>query len=213
MRPEHAIQTMMRECAAVPMRAYLRAYHRLQIEGRENLPGEGSFILISNHASHLDALCLQAALPMERIHQVFSAAASDYFSVGLPRVALAAGVVNAVPFARQVHVRQSLSLCQQILATPGNILILFPEGTRTVTGEVGPFKPGIASLVTGTGLPVVPCAIQGAFAAWPKGGLLPRPGSLRLVIGKPRRYSQHASGHQSNHQIADELRDAVRALL
>src|SRR4051812_10046591 len=125
MRPEHSIQAMVRECTALPMRAYLRTYHRLRIAGRENLPGTGSFILISNHASHLDALCLQAALPVSRTHRVFSAAAADYFSVGLPRVALASGVVNAIPFARQVHVRQSLSLCREILATPGNILILF----------------------------------------------------------------------------------------
>src|SRR4051812_42440410 len=116
MWPEHSVHALMRECAALPMRAYLRTYHRLGISGRENLPRSGSFILISNHASHLDALCLQAALPVSRIHQVYSAAAADYFSVGLPRVALATGVVNAIPFARQVHVRQSLSLCREILA-------------------------------------------------------------------------------------------------
>src|SRR5262249_3540357 len=143
--------------------------------GREHLPAEGSFVLAANHASHLDTVCLLAALPLKKLHRAFPAAAQDYFFVGVPRLAAAAIVVNALPFARQTHVRQSLDLCRQLLANPGNILVLFPEGTRSTTGRVGEFRPGIGLLIAGSTVPVVPCHLGGAFEAWPKGQTLPSP--------------------------------------
>src|SRR6185295_17345295 len=133
------------------------------------LPREGSFIMVCNHASHLDALCLQSSLPLRKLHRAFPAAAQDYFFVSLPRAAVAAIFINAMPFARKVQMRQSLDLCRKLLANPGNILILFPEGTRSTTGELAEFRPGIGTLAAGVDVPVVPCALQGAFAAWPKG--------------------------------------------
>ena len=67
------------------------------------------------------------------------------------------------------------------------MLILFPEGTRSRTGEMGPFKPGIGALVAGTAAPVVPCYLSGAFAAWPPTSRLPRPGPHyhRLTTSAP----------------------------
>ena len=53
-----------------------------------------------------------------------------------------------------------------LLQNPGNVLILFPEGTRTTTGAPGRFKPGIGLLLAGTSIPVVPCFLEGAYAAW-----------------------------------------------
>jgi 1-acyl-sn-glycerol-3-phosphate acyltransferase len=127
---------VLRSAIALLLRASLRVYHRLRIDGIENLPAEGSFVLVANHSSHLDALCLLSAVPLRRLHQTFPAAAADYFFVNLPRIALAVLVVNALPFDRQTHARQSIALCRQLLASPGNILIIFPEGTRSENGEV-----------------------------------------------------------------------------
>ena len=158
----------LRSGAAVALRAWLRLYHRLTVEGRGHLPREGSFVMVANHASHLDALCLLSALPLSKLHRAFPAAAQDYFFVSLPRLAVAAVLVNALPFNREVHVRQTLKLCGELLANPGNVLVLFPEGTRSVSGAMGSFKPGIGRLLAGADLPVVPCLLQGAFAAWPK---------------------------------------------
>lgn len=203
----------LRTASALALRTFLHTYHRLEIVGREHLPQTGSFVMVSNHASHLDALCLLAALPYARLHHAFPAAAQDYFFVGLPRAALAAILFNAIPFARQVHLRQSLVLCRQLLANHGNILILFPEGTRTSSGAPGRFRPGIGSLLAGTAIPVVPCALHGTFRAWPKSALLPRPRKVRLVIGAPRHYAALPRGHDSSHRIAAELSAAVQELL
>src|SRR5438874_4953502 len=116
----------LRSVAALIIRAWLRAYHRLEIVGYEHLRSNRSIVMVANHASHLDTLCLLAALPLGKLHRAFPAAAQDYFFVGMPRLAAAAILVNALPFARQIHHRQSLELCRELLRKPGNILILFP---------------------------------------------------------------------------------------
>jgi 1-acyl-sn-glycerol-3-phosphate acyltransferase len=202
----------LRSLAALTVRGWLRLYHRLQVEGREHLPKEESFVMVANHASHLDTLCLLAALPLSKLHRAFPAAAQDYFFVSMPRLAVAAIVVNALPFARQTHIRHSLDLCRELLANRGNILILFPEGTRSTTGRIGEFKPGVGSLLAGTSLPVVPCRLSGVFEAWPKGKWLPRPRSIRLKIGQPRAYANLPPGRDSAEQVSRDLRDAVLAL-
>jgi 1-acyl-sn-glycerol-3-phosphate acyltransferase len=198
--------------AALAIRAWLRMYHRLEVIGQEQLPAEGSFVLIANHSSHLDTLCMVSALPLRRIHQAFSAAAADYFFTSLPRMAVAAVVANALPFHRQMHCCKSLGLCRELLAVAGNILILFPEGTRSTSGVISPFKPGIGALVAGTDVPVVPCHITGAFEACPKGRILPRPRRLRLFIGAPRRFASFSPGKESALHISAELQEAVLEL-
>src|SRR5258707_6773331 len=65
--------------SALLIRAWLRFYHRFEIDGLENIPRDGSFILVANHASHLDVLCLLSAVPLANLHRAFSAAAKDYF--------------------------------------------------------------------------------------------------------------------------------------
>ena len=202
----------LRSLAALLMRGWLRLYHRLEIVGRENLPAEGSFVIVANHTSHLDTLCLLSALPLRKLHRAFPAAAQDYFFVSVPRLAIAAVVVNALPFGRQKHIRQSLELCRQLLANPGNVLILFPEGTRTATGRLGEFKPGIGLLVAGTQLPVVPCHLSGGFEAWPKGKWIARPRKLVLRIGQSRNYPSLTPGKEAAEHVCADLQKAVAGL-
>jgi len=202
----------LRSFAALMIRAWLRVYHRFEIVGREHLPADGSFVLVANHTSHLDAVSLVSALPLNKLHRAFPAAAADYFFESVPRIWMAAVVINALPFARQVQVRESLSLCEKLLANPGNILIVFPEGTRSMTGKVGKFKAGIGMLLAGGEVPVLPCYLAGAFRAWPKGNFLPWPAKLRLTIGAPRNYATAPAGKESACAIAAELQEAVEAL-
>jgi 1-acyl-sn-glycerol-3-phosphate acyltransferase len=194
------------------LRGWLRVYHRLTVVGRQNLPVDRSFVLVANHASHLDTLCLLAALPLRRLHRAFPAAAKDYFCVSAPRALLAAVVVNALPFDRQFAPWQSLSVCAHLLEKPGNILILFPEGTRSGGPEAGEFKPGVALLAAGRDLPVVPCHLAGTHAALPKGAWCPRPAAVRLTIGRPRVYAHLPATRESARRICRELREAVVAL-
>ena len=165
----------LRSFGALIIRGLLHIYNDFEIIGHQNLRTNRSLVIVANHCSHIDTLCLLAALPLRKLHRAFPAAASDYFFQSVPRLWAAAILVNALPFARQARVRQSLSFCREVLANPGNILIIFPEGTRSTTGEVGEFKSGIAALVAGRDVAVAPCFIDGSFQAWPKGKRFPAP--------------------------------------
>jgi 1-acyl-sn-glycerol-3-phosphate acyltransferase len=203
----------LRSASALACRGWLRAYHRFRVAGRERLPTDGSFVLVANHSSHLDALCLLATLPLGRLHRAFPAAARDYFFVSAPRAFAAAVFVNALPFERETSPRQSLAVCRQLLdGKDGCILILFPEGGRSQTGQLGEFKPGIGIVLAGCPAPVLPCHIAGAHAALPKDAWLPRPRAVSVTIGEPLRFADRPPGKESAVQIARELRSAVLAL-
>src|SRR4051812_31440670 len=202
----------LRSLVALMIRAALRVYHRFEIVGAEHLQTNRSFVMVANHASHLDTSCLLAALPIRPLHRAFPAAAADYFFKSVPRTWIASIVVNALPFARKESVRQSLQICAELLANPGNVLIIFPEGTRTQTGAIQEFKPGIGALVAGRDVDVFPCCLEGAFAAWPKGRTLPRSRKVRLIIGAPRNYSARSADKASISAIASELQTAILEL-
>ena len=202
----------LRSLGALIIRGLLRIYNRFEIIGHQNLRTNRSLVIVANHCSHLDTVCLLAALPVQKLHRAFPAAASDYFFQSVPRLWAAAILVNALPFARQTRIRQTLSLCRELLANPGTILIIFPEGTRSRTGEVGEFKSGIGALVAGRDVAVAPCFIDGSFQAWPKGKRFPRPRKVRLIVGTPRNYYDRGTDKTDICAIAAELRDAVNEL-
>ena len=208
-REPDALVYALRSLVALIIRGLLRVYCRFEIIGAEHLPNDNeSFVLVANHASHLDSVCLLAALPLRRLHRAFPVAAEDYFFRSLPRTWFATVVMNALPFARQMRVRESLSICAQLLAQPGNVLIIFPEGTRSRSGATQPFKPGVGALLAGGEASVLPCYLQGAFRAWPKGRRLPRPWKVRLIIGSAR----YHGGAEEPTAIAAQLERAVEAL-
>jgi 1-acyl-sn-glycerol-3-phosphate acyltransferase len=202
----------LRSLVALIIRALLRVYCRFEIVGEEHLRSNRSFVLVANHSSHLDTVCLLSALPLRRLHRAFPAAAADYFFKSVSRTWIATVVANALPFARQSHVRQSLTICAELLANAGNVLIIFPEGTRSTNGAVQEFKPGIGALLAGRDIPVLPCYLEGAARAWPKGRRLPRPRKVRLIIGAPRNYVLLSPEKNASAAIAAELHEAVKQL-
>ena len=201
----------LRLIAAVILRGLLRLYHRFEIVGQDLLRTNRSLVIVANHSSHLDTVCLLSALPLHSLHRAFPAAAADYFCQNPFRL-FAAAVFNALPFGRKVHTRRSLSMCADVISEPGNILILFPEGTRSTTGHIQQFKPGVGALVAGRDVVVVPCYLQGAFEAWPKGKRLPRPRKVRLIVGTPRSYAVCRADKPDIGLIATQLQAAVANL-
>lgn len=202
----------VRSLAAVALRVWLRLYHRLQINGREHIPVQGSFIIVCNHTSHLDTLCLLCCVPLTKLHRIFPAAAADYFFSSIPRTLVSSILINALPFEREAKGAESLSVCSELLSHEGNILIIFPEGTRAVSGEMARFRSGIGRLVVGTALPVVPCNLSGGAQAWPKGAFFPRPRRLRLRIGAARTYAHLPENKESIKEICADLQNSVAEL-
>jgi 1-acyl-sn-glycerol-3-phosphate acyltransferase len=211
-RQPYMLMYVVRSIAALLLRGWMRLYHRMRIDGRDNLPQSGSFVLVCNHTSHLDTLSMLCSVPLRQIHRTFPAAAADYFFSSLPRSAVSAILINALPFDREVNGAESLTVCSELLANPGNILIIFPEGTRTTDGEMGRFRSGIGRLVAGTDLPVVPCHLDGGSESWPKGKLFPRPYKLHLKIGPPQSFGHLEKTTQSVKTVCEELQASVAAL-
>lgn len=201
-----------RVTAALIIRTWLRFYHRFEIVGGQQLRTNRPLVIVANHASHLDILCLLAALPLRKLSRAFPVAAADYFFHSVARTWIAAVVLNALPFGRQVHVRRSLSICAELISQPGNILIIFPEGTRSTNGHPQEFKLGVGALVAGRDVTVVPCRLQGTFEAWPKGQRFPRPKKVRVIVGNPRNFARCGTEKHEIAAIASSLGSAVQQL-
>ncbi len=193
------------------VRRYLRWVHRLTVTGRAHLP-EPPFVMIANHASHLDALTLAAALPWRLADRACPLAAGDTFFTSTAAAAFAAFFVNALPIRRQGTTADDLALLRARLAEDGLILILFPEGTRARDGVMARFRAGIGTFVAGTPVPVVPCWLDGAFAALPPDRRWPRPARLTLAIGPALSFADVANDRAGWAEVARRCEAAVRAL-
>ena len=195
------------------LRAYLRHSHKLQIEGSQHLPPHGPFVLVANHSSHLDTITLASALPLSQRSDVVPVAAGDTFFTNVPKSALAAFALNALPMWRKGGGAQTLKILRQRLTNTETIMILFPEGTRSRDGNLAEFKPGIGMIVANTNVPVVPCHLEGCFEALPAGASKPRRGiPIRLRIGPPRNYAHQPNDRHGWSAIATDLQQAVTNL-
>ncbi len=192
--------------------SYLATYHRLTIQGRENLPIDSSFVLVANHCSHLDALALASAVPWGMKSRVFPVAAGDTFFSTPLRGICASLMVNALPVWRSKACGHGLHELRERLLEDRCALIIFPEGTRSRTGEIGHFKAGIGMLVASTSVPVVPCWIDGAFRALPAKARVPRPGKLRMRVGEALKFEKVGDQREGWEDVARQLENAVRAL-
>jgi 1-acyl-sn-glycerol-3-phosphate acyltransferase len=193
-------------------RVYFALYHRLTIEGADNLPAEPPFILIGNHASHLDALALVSALPRRLCSRVFPVAAGDVFFETPASSIASALILNALPMWRKHCGPHALAELRTRLVGEPCGFILFPEGTRSRDGKMQSFKAGLGMLTIGTSVPVVPCHLQGTFDAFPAGSRLPRPYRIRIRIGPPLVFAVTPNSREGWQQVVSESEAAVRRL-
>ncbi len=194
------------------VRAYFTVAHRLSVTGREHLPVQPPFVLVANHSSHLDAMVLAAALPRRLWNCVFPIAAGDTFFETPVTAAFAAGLLNALPMWRRNCGSHAMRELRQRLVGEPCGYILFPEGTRSRTGELGRFKPGLGMIVAATDVPVVPVYIQGAYEAAPPGRRLPRPHRIELRVGPSMSFAEHVNERDGWRLVAGQAEDAVRGL-
>lgn len=154
-----------------------RFYFSLEVIGAENLPITGGVLLVSNHASHLDPTTLTCGLHRD----VHFLAKEELFRGPLGTFLLK---VNALPLRRSGVDRVALRRCYDILRE-GHVLMMFPEGKRTLTGALQQAMPGAALFAAQTGVPVVPAYIHGTFMAMPVAAKGMQRTKLKVIIGKP----------------------------
>jgi 1-acyl-sn-glycerol-3-phosphate acyltransferase len=195
------------------LRTYFAVAHRLTIIGCENLPPHGPFVLAANHCSHLDALTLGAALTPRHRERAFPIAAGDVFFQSNVSSTFSAIVLNALPMWRKNCGPHALADLRRKLQEERAIFIIFPEGGRSRNGSMMPFKHGLGMLVAQTNVPVVPCGLAGTFEALPPHRKLPRPASIKLVIGNALEFASTANDRTGWSQIAASLESCVRDLV
>jgi len=182
-QPARAARAALQRLLLFPVHALLARPFRVQ--GGDTLHGlRLPALFIANHASHVDTVSILRALPARIRNRLAVAAAADYFYRYAALGWLASLVLNTFPFSREGAVRASLEHCAE-LADGGWSVLIYPEGTRSPSGALLPFKSGIALLASGLGVPVVPVAVLGGHGVLPKGRALPRPGPVRVVFGAP----------------------------
>ncbi|KQP64719.1 MULTISPECIES: lysophospholipid acyltransferase family protein [unclassified Nocardioides] len=186
-----------------------RSQVRTRVEGLDVLERvEGPVIFVANHASHLDTPLILLSLPDAWRRRTAVAAAADYFFDTWWRAVGSSLLFNTFPIDRRGGT---------LTATPGEVLadgwslVIYPEGTRSTDGWMSGFRMGAAWLAHEHGVPVVPVAHRGTFAAMPRGQGWPGRGRRQLTVrfGEPLR----AREGESVRDFAPRVRDAVAALL
>jgi 1-acyl-sn-glycerol-3-phosphate acyltransferase len=149
---------------------------RWRATGRQHVPDSGGVLLISNHLSYLDVFFL--GIPLRR--PLNYVARSTLF---LPVLGSLIRSVGGFPIQREGMGASGMKETLKRLRA-GGIVTLFPEGTRSSDGELGPLKPGIAVLVQRAGVPIVPVGLAGTYEVWPRSRIIPVAHPIRIHYGR-----------------------------
>ncbi len=176
------VRTVGNKGLDVLQRAFYEKLLHMKVEGESNIPVHTNFIVAANQSSHLDMGLTKMALG-ESGADLVALAAADYFFDNKYKRAYMDNFTNLVPMERSGSLRQSLRHARSFLDRGYNALI-FPEGTRSVTGELADFKPvlGLLALTARTG--ILPVYLHGTYEALPKGSNMLKSRDVTARIGR-----------------------------
>lgn len=176
---------------------------RLQVDGLEHARRGGPYLIVANHRSNIDIMTLITALPIP----IRFLSKKEVFK--FPLLGAAMRGVGMVPLDREMGRKELASIIRhtRTLTSEGRSLVVFPEGTRSLTGEMLPFKHGAFFIAAQVGCPVLPVAVSGTGAIWSPQSWLIRGGPVKVKIMAPIEVSKKA-GRQSN-RLAEQVRTGL----
>lgn len=183
---------------------------RVTVKGRENVEKGRSYVFVANHQGAYDIFSIYGYLN-HNFRWMMKKSLEKIPFVGFScRVSGQIYVDNSSPSA----ILETMRDAEKQLSS-GMSVVVFPEGSRTLTGKMGRFKRGAFTLATEFNLPVVPITIDGAYSVMPRTALLPRPGHITLTIHKPitppaEGYDVHMLMEESAKIVASALPEAQR---
>ncbi len=139
--------------------------------GVDHLPADSAFMVCANHASYLDPFLLCMALPRQAFSRIFFVGYSDYFEGPIGRTL--GRLFRNIPIDPNRNLERAMQAAAEGLRRD-MVLIIFPEGGRSLDGSVREFRRGAAILSQHLNVPIVPAGIWGAYRAWPRGGPMRR---------------------------------------
>ena len=200
--------------------AFYRLYFRLKPDRLDSLPG-GSFIIAANHSSHLDTGAVISALSRivgaTQARKLRVLGARDYFFGSPLKGWIFSTLLNVVPIEREETSLAGLRTARSLLER-GEAILIFPEGTRSRTGELQDFKAGLGLMAWELKVPIVPTYISGAYRALPAGRFLPRPHRLKVTFGSPINMAEYSAedsdGPQLDlyHRITEGVRSRIQEM-
>jgi 1-acyl-sn-glycerol-3-phosphate acyltransferase len=180
------------------------AMFRPQVEGQENIPLSGPVLIAPVHRSNIDF----AFTVFMTKRKTFFMAKDSLWRIPLLRELIS--TMGAFPVKRGTADRESLAFAQSVLEQ-GEVLVMFPEGTRQEGAEVSELRDGAMFIASRTGATVVPVGIGNTERAMPRGAKFPRPAKVRIVIGAPIA-APTSEGRITRTQIAESTEE-LRASL
>jgi 1-acyl-sn-glycerol-3-phosphate acyltransferase len=200
----------LRECVqVVGVKNVMRKELTVEVYGLDELRQlNGPAVIVANHASHLDTAVLLSTLPAKRRRRTAVGVVGDYFFSSWLRSSASAIAFNTFPIQQSGDV---LASTPAKLLAGGWTVVIFPEGSRSRDGFVGPFRIDAAEIAVACQVPVIPAGILGTYAAMPRGSNWPVPGRPRVSVryGPPIR-SRHG---ETFTEFAPRIFDAVKKLL
>jgi long-chain acyl-CoA synthetase len=187
-----------------------RVRARIDVEGLDNIPRQGPYLLCSNHQSFIDPAILLAAFPFRVLLRMFAVGTSEIFGSGFMRwVARILRVVVVDPDANLVPAMRAGAFGLR----HGMGLILYPEGERSIDGTPKTFKKGAAILSIHLQVPIVPVAIDGAYESWPRGKPFQKFAPIRMKIGLPMLPPpESAASEEAYAKLTAELKERVEVM-
>ncbi len=186
-------------------RMFCVVFFRMHLNGQENIPSKGPFLLVSSHQSYLDPIFCGAPI---RRQMVFVARDSLFRSFAFRSIIASVG---AIPVRRGVA---DLTAIKRMIASlrEGFGLCLFPESTRTSDGRIAALRPGFSLLCRKTKAPIVPVVIDGAFQSWPRDKKFFSPWQ-HIWVWYGKRIEPQEAARMSDDEFATYLTDVMRRML
>jgi long-chain acyl-CoA synthetase len=192
----------------------MKIFFRLKVEGLENVPEKGPYIITPNHASYLDGFNVVAALTSISFRDLYSLGFQKYFT-GRFKESFAR-LAHVIPIDPETYLNRALQMASYILRN-GKSLLIFPEGGRSYDGEIMEFKKGVGILSMELNVPVIPAYIKGSFEALPRGKIWPKFAEMEITFGTPLYpsdldMSRRPEGMDEYQFFVNELKERVKRL-
>jgi len=179
-------------------------FFSLRVYGRENIPGSGGVLIASNHQSFLDPILIGVGLK----RQIHYMARRSLFQNAFFRWFIKS--LNAFPVKREGMdvgaIKEAIALLRR-----GEVVLLFPEGTRTWDGTIGPIQRGFGMIARRAGVSLVPAVIDGALEAWPRTRRIFRFAPISVIFGKPLEPKEEALSEAVARSLA-QLQQKIRSV-